>query len=178
MSTEISIEDIEAIVAKMEADESARRAKLTRLIAAEARILALREPARFPRRATELSDEDGHWDNSYPPKLCYKNRTGPRLLKIEDNATEDIATSSGFAHDWKRVTTRLGLWIGTRGELYGCEETGTGKFGNFAAHPGDYNVEVTLEWVILAEDDVTTAQLESAEAQLRARAFPASANAA
>jgi hypothetical protein len=173
-TTEFKIEDIEAMVAQMEADEAMRRAKLVRLIAAEARIVALREPSKFVSMPTELSDEDGHWDNSYPPAAQYKNRTGPRLLEVVDNTTQDIATSSGFYHDWKRVTEDKGLWVGTRGELYGCMETGTGRFGQFAAHPGDCGVEVELEWERWDDEDLSTEALEKAEKTLRALAFPAS----
>ncbi len=43
----ITIEEIESLVANLEGDDTARRAKLTRLIAAEARIVWLRCPAKF-----------------------------------------------------------------------------------------------------------------------------------
>lgn len=170
-----TIVEIEAIILKLENDEATRRAKLCRLIAAYARIIWLREPDQFgKKRATEISDEDGHWDSSYPPKMVCKNRCGPRLITILDNTTDDIATSSGFYHDWKRVTEDAGLYIGTRGELYGCQETGTGSLGQFAAHPGDCGVEVELSWETWDSDELATSALEAAEAKLRGLAFPAS----
>lgn len=171
----ITIEEIEALVSRMEQEEEARRAKLIRLISAEARIIALREPEHFGKpRATERSDEDGHWDNSFPPEILCKNRTGPRLITVEQHVTDDIATSSGFYHDWKRVTTDPGLFIGRKGELYGLQETGTGSFGQFAAHPGNCDVQCDLDWQILSADEVSTERLEAAEEQLRALAFPLS----
>jgi hypothetical protein len=92
----ITVEDVEALATRLESGQAARREKLLRLIRAHARILAVREPETFTRRAIEYSDEDGHWDNSYPPKKKYKDRSGPRTLKIREYTWEEIATSSGF----------------------------------------------------------------------------------
>lgn len=47
-----------------------------------------------------------------------------------------------------------GLYDGRKGELYGCEETGTGALGQFAAHPGDHDVDCKLSWHKLDADEV------------------------
>ena len=130
-----------------------------------------REAAFKLKRATEYRDED-HYDNSFPPSQEYRNRRGPRLLKIRENVTDDIGTSSGFYHDWKRVTTDPGVYVSADGSIYGCDEHGTGHYGSFAAHPGNCSVDVELEWEQLNEDDVSIADLELAEGSLRKLAFP------
>lgn len=172
----ITIEQVEALATQLEADEQAEREKLDRLIKAYARILAKREPSRFQRQALEQADEDGHFDNSYPPKVEYRNFSGPRLLCVRDNETRDVATSGGFYYDWKRVTEDFGLWVSRDGTIYGCDETGTGAVGRFAAHPGDHNVQVELDWSPRGE--VSLAELRVVEANLRALAFPLSQGAA
>jgi hypothetical protein len=168
----ITIEAVEALATRLETEVGAQREKLVRLIKAYSRIIAQREPQKFPCRSTEYKDEDGHFDNSYPPKQVYKCRTGPQLLKICDNITDDIATSGSFYHDWKRVTEDPGLFISPDGTLFGCNEHGTGSFGQFAAHPGNWGVEVELEWSPLDLDQVSTLRLIEAECFLRKLAFP------
>lgn len=173
-TTTITLEQLEALATQLEGEDEATRAKMLRLIRAYARILSLREPEVFGRRrATELRDQDGHWDRSYPPEQVYRNRTGPRLIEIREHATTDIATEGGFYHAWRRVTEDQGLYVDRAGMLWGCNETGTGAVGQFAAHPGDCGVEVELDWSPLALSDVSTADLRTAEEQLRRSAFPA-----
>lgn len=172
----ITIESLEQLATELEADQAAQRARLDRLIRAYARILAVREPHMFARKATEHGDEAGHWDSSFPPKQEFRARTGPRLLSIEAWDTEDVATSGGFYHSWRRVTTDGGLYVSKMGELYEANETGTGQLGQFAAYHGDRNVECTIEWS--RKSDVTLAQLTRAEEHLRALAFPLSQAAA
>ena len=130
----------------------------------------LRPPEKFPRKPLERSDEDGHWDNSSPPSIELKNRTGPKLFKVSAWATSDIATESGFYHSWKRVTVDPGLYIARDGSLWGCEETGTGSVGQYAAYPGDCGVDCKLEWAELEE--VTTEQLREALEAISSVAFP------
>lgn len=170
----ITIEQIEELANSLETTDTEQRANLQRMIRAEARILAVREPDKFTRKALEYRDEDGHWDNSYPPKQKYRNYTGPRLLKVQSCTTDDIATTSGFYYDWKRVTTDPGIYVACDGELWGCNESGTGSLGRFAAHPGDCNVEVELEWSPLDMHEVTIVQLQQVEEHLRKLAFPLS----
>jgi hypothetical protein len=173
-SHEITIEQVEALATKLESDDQAKRAKMLRLIHAYCRVIAQRSPGKFARQAVACRDEEGHFDNSYPPSVLYCEHTGPRLLQIRDNRTDDVATSGGFYYNWKRVTEDRGVWVGRDGALYGCEETGTGELGQFAAHPGDCNVDVTLEWEQLDLDDVDTEDLVETESKLRGLAFPAS----
>lgn len=172
----ITVESLEALATEIEATEVEQRAKLDRLIRAYARILAVREPHLFVRKATEHGDEAGHYDNSYPPKQEYRAKTGPRLYCVEGWDTEDVATSSGFYYSWRRVTTDGGLYISKMGELYEANETGTGRLGQFAAHPGDCDVECEIEWS--RKHDVTIEQLATVEADLRKLAFPLSQAAA
>lgn len=78
----ITIEALEQLANSMEGDEAESRARLIRLIEAYARILAVREPKRFKKMPLEYRDEDGHWDNSFPPAQEYCNHAGPRLIAI------------------------------------------------------------------------------------------------
>jgi len=174
-TTEITIESLESLANQLETDDAAQREKLLRMIRAEARIIAVREPDKFPARATTCRDEDGHWDSSYPPEQRYCDRTGPRLAKVSGNSTTDIATESGFYHAWRRVTEDRGIYVARDGSIWGCDETGTGRLGQFAAHPGYCNVDVTLDWDRRNIDDITTDDLAATELHMRALAFPASA---
>lgn len=169
---EITIEALETLATELSANEEQQRARLIRLIRAEARIVAAREPERFPRRATEYADEDGHWDNSYPPKQVYRAKTGPKLIRLVGCEYEDNATESGFYHAWERVTSDPGIYVSRDGRVYGCEMSGTGRVGQYAAHPGDCDVEVTLDYSLRDEDEIPIAQLATAESALRAFAFP------
>jgi hypothetical protein len=168
----ITIEQVEALATQLHSDEGTERAKLERLTTAYARILSAREPERFARQPLEKRDEAGHWDNSYPPTIEYCNYTGPRLIELSDCDYEDVPTSGGFYYDWKRVTTDPGLYVSRDGRIYGCEITGTGKLGQFAAHPGDCNVECELEYD--ERDDLSVEDLRTVETALRALAFPLS----
>lgn len=172
----ITIESLEQLATELEATEAAQRAKLDRMIRAHARILAVREPHLFERKATERGDEAGHYDNSYPPKQVFRARTGPRLLRVAGYDYEDVATSGGYYYEWRRVTTDGGVYVSKMGELYEADETGTGRLGQFAAHPGDCNVECEIEWS--HKRDVSLDQLVAAESHLRALAFPLSQAAA
>lgn len=172
----ITIEDLERMATELEANEAQQRARLDRLIRSYARILAVREPHLFERRATEHGDVAGHWDNSFPPKQEFRARTGPRLLRVEGYDTEDVATSGGFYYSWRRVTTDGGLYVSKMGELYEANETGTGRFGAFAAHPGDCDVECEVAWS--PKREVSLKQLVAVESCLRELAFPLSQAAA
>lgn len=167
-----TIEDIETLAEGLERDDGARRAKLLRLIRAYARILAQRDPRKFPRRPRELSDEDGHWDNSYPPSLVWKDRTGPRLACIVEFDYQEIATSSGFYHDWRAGTTEPGIYVDHHGALWGATVSGSGSLGAFAAHPGNCDVALEIGWSKRDEDDISTDELRAAESMLRVLIFP------
>lgn len=168
----ITIESVEQLATELEQTAELQSAKLKRLIAAYARIIWQREPHRFVRKATEHGDEAGHSDNSYPPKQVYRAKTGPRLYCVEGWDTEDVATSGGFYYSWRRVTTDGGVYVDRMGAIYEANETGTGRLGQFAAHPGDCDVECEIEWSL--KRDVTLDQLTAAEADLRKLAFPLS----
>lgn len=174
-SNEITVEAIEALAARLEADEATTRAKLLRLIKAEARILALREPGEFRRHALEYADEDGHYDSSFPPKQVYRDKTGPSLFEVDRFDYEENATTSGFYYAWEAATTDAGIYVDRKGTIYGAEITGTGRLGQFAAHPGNCGVLLAIEWSPRDLDDVTTEALRTVEAVMRAKAFPTSA---
>lgn len=169
----LQLEDIEAVVAQLEADQDVRRAKLLRLIAAYARIVDVREPKRFARQALEYRDEAGQFDDSYPPSVLYCNFSGPALLEFSEPETEQVPTETGFYHSWKLVTKSPGLLVDARGALWRCEEHGTGRVGCFAAYPGDCSVEVVVEYHRQRPEELPLATLEEIEAWLRAVAFPA-----
>jgi hypothetical protein len=171
-----SIDSIEAYAASIETAEAESRARLLRIVRALAKIANNKQ--RFRRMPMRFQDEDGHYDNSFPPKQDYRDHSGPRLLEIISESTEDIATEGGFYHAWKRVTEDRGLYIAADGTLYGCEQTGTGRFGQFAAHPGNCDVDVDLSWETLAEDDVPLDRLQKAVSELIALAFPAAKDSA
>lgn len=100
----LTLESLEALVETLIDAERAEREKQLRMIAACARIVALKDPEVFTRRACWHGDEEGHWDNSYPPKQTYSDRRGPSTIKIVDSTQEDIATSGGYYYSWRRIT--------------------------------------------------------------------------
>lgn len=173
---DFSLEQLEKIVGDLAAEASQQRAKLFRLVAACARIIALQSGKRFGQRwARHHGDEAGHWDNSFPPAQVYSDYTGPRLIKLRDWQTEDVATSSGFYYDWRRVTKDPGLFVDARGNFWGAEETGEGRVGQFAAYPGDCGVDCAIEWREIDGDEVSTEDLEAAFLELGKLAFPLAA---
>jgi hypothetical protein len=170
--TSITIEVLEALAHQVEEQEQTEREHLHRLIRAYTRILAVREPAKFRRRACEYGDETGYCDGFYLPKMQCRNYTGPRLFSIYEGDYSTIPTSTGFDHDWKAVTSDLGLYISPAGECWGRETAGTGEFGSFPAYPGDCSVEIEFHWRELAEDELPIEGLREAEERLREAAFP------
>lgn len=177
MTTTITIEQVEALAMQVEQDESTERTRLLRLVAAYSRILATREPHLYQRMPLAHGDESGHWDGSFPPTQEYSDRRGPRLIEVRDHQTSDVATEGGYYHAWRRVTEDAGLYVDRAGTIYGADETGAGRVGQYAAHPGDCDVDCAIEWEPRGLDDVTTDDLRSVEAHLRELAFPASASA-
>jgi len=170
--TTITLEALEALAAAAESDNAVEHARLARLCTAYGRILRARDPEKFQHKACHVGDEAGHCDSSYPPDQKYTECTGPRALRLRMRATEDIATSGGFYYSWRRVTTDGGLYLGLDGSWYRSSETGTGEVGSFAAHPGDCNVDCTIEWSTVDVDELTLEELRAAEATLRELAFP------
>lgn len=168
----MTIEMLENLANEIETEENLERARLARLIRAYARIASKADPQTFPARAIERSDEDGHWDNSFPPDIELKNHCGPRAICIFVHNVTDIATSSGYYHSWRRETEYVGLYVRIDGALLGCTETGTGSVGQYAAHPGDHGVECTLEYEARDLEDIELEDLQAAEASLREIAFP------
>jgi hypothetical protein len=168
----ITLVEIEQIATALETESQEQRARLERLCAAYIRILAVRESTIFEQRETVLADEDGHWDSSFPPGQDYKDYTGPALIQLAGRTTSDVATSGGFYYSWRRTTEYGGLYIGRDGQWWRSDETGTGRIGQYAAHPGNCDVDCEIDWSRVDADEVTTAELVDAESTLRALAFP------
>lgn len=171
----ITIEQLESLATELENDDAAQRDRLSRLCRAYVRILAVREPERFERGACHYGDTVGSCDGSYPPGQEYSERTGPRSIALINSDTENVATSTGFYYTWRRVTKYGGLEVGRDCRWYRSDEYGTGRFGQFPAHPGTCNVDVTIDWHSVAQADLTTAELALAEVALRELAFPLTA---
>lgn len=171
-TTTFTVEALEHLATELEGREQEQRQRLSRLCAAYVRIIAARAPEKFTPRATHHGDEAGHWDTSYPPKQEYSATTGPALIQVEERETEDVATEGGFYYPWRRVTTYGGLYVDMHGRWWRSDETGTGRYGQFAAHPGDCDVDCEIDWSTVDADDVTLAELGHAEAKLRKIAFP------
>jgi hypothetical protein len=172
MTSQITIEDLGTLAGQLEADAAAEGNRLTRLIRAYARIVFQRQPDAFTPRAVEHSDEDGHWDNSYPPKIRYKDRSGPRTIVVVTHEYDTVATSGGFYYDWRAVTTERGLCVDRDGDFYDATHEGTGSLGQFAAHPGDCNVMVAIEFHTVDTREIALDRLQLAEKTLREKAFP------
>lgn len=168
----ITLASLAAIADEIVAEESTKRNHLTTMIRHYARILAVREPHRFAAMPIEYSDEDGHWDNSYPPEQEWKDRNGPDAMTLIKGDWDQIATSSGFYYEWRAATNDYGLYVTPLGDLLGASYTGEGRFGQFAAHPGDTDVRIEVEYDRLDLANVTTERLVQAEADMRELAFP------
>lgn len=171
-ASEITIEQVEDLAASLEFAADQRRSKLRRLIRAEARILAVRDPEQFPRRPVEFSDDDGHWDNSFAPYQRFKDHSGPRLIAVAKAEWDSVATSSGFYYDWRATTTNPGLYVDRHGDIFGAEFSGTGRFGQFAARPGNCDVMLSIDYSEQSDEGLTVEDLERIESALRSLAFP------
>src|SRR5262245_50501930 len=141
----ITIEQLETLAAQYAETDAAEHARLLRLCGAMGRILALRQPGVWKRSCTSITDEAGHFDNSYPPKAERHGR-GPQVIVVRARDTEDVPTESGFYHAWRRQTTDGGCYLGRDGHWYQSEESGTGSVGQYAAHPGDCDRDITIQW--------------------------------
>jgi hypothetical protein len=166
---EITLEALENLAAQIEAEEGQERDRLKRLITAYARILRQRQPELFRRKALEYSDEDGHYDNSYPPSIQWKDHNGPAVITVMKMDYTTAATEGGFYHDYRFITVEKGIYVGKEGTIYGATIDGTGHFGQFAAHPGDCNVMATITY---EPRSIDTKYLQITEEHMRKLAFP------
>lgn len=91
---------------------------------------------RFKRRPTEITDEPGHWDNSYPPKEYVVDRSDERLLLIAESEESERPLTREAYYDYEIVTTTPALLVNTDGVIYRGYTTGTASYGSYAAHPG------------------------------------------
>lgn len=164
MNTTITIEQLEALAQQIADNDEAEAERLLRLCRAMTRILAARQPELFESRCTSITDEAGHYDNSYPPKPETHGRSLP-LFRVRKYETEDVPTSGGFYHDYREQTLDEGCYISRDGAFFGCDRSGTASVGRYAAHPGDCNRAITLDWHPI---EPTLDDLREAEPALRA----------
>lgn len=163
---------LESLAAELAAAGEAERAALIRTTRALARIAAARSPDAFSPRALVQCSEPGHWDGSYPPSTIYLHRQGPVTIIVRDIDTVDVPTSTGYYHSFRRETDVVGLAIAPDGTWYAGTVAGTGRVGQYAAHPGDCDVDCTIAWSEADVNDVPIAVLASAVSLLRDIAFP------
>lgn len=164
MTVSITLEQLEALAGEVEATDQAEKERLLRFCGALGRILAARQPEAWLSMATSITDEAGHFDNSYPPKEERHGR-GPQVIRVRRRKTEDVPTESGYYHAWRRQTLDGGCYLGKDGRWYRSDESGTGRVGRYAAYPGDCDRDITIEWETM---DPTLEDLREAEPKLRA----------
>jgi hypothetical protein len=160
----ITIEQLEELAAKIEQTDAEEQTRLLRLCNAMGKILARRQPDVWKGTSTSITDEAGHFDNSYPPSEERHGR-GPSVVRVRGRETEDVPTETGFYHTWRRQTTDGGCYLGRNGFWYSSDESGTGRVGQYAAHPGDRDRDITIEWERMTP---TLEDLQEAEPVLRA----------
>jgi hypothetical protein len=170
----LTIGQLESLADQIVNSDRQRKQKLARMIRAYARILWIREPKQYKRGATIFADEDGHWDNSYPPDLKYKEFDGPKGITIYRFDWHCRATSHGFYHDLKIYTSDGGLRVCPDGSLTTATIEGTGRYGAFAAHPGHCDFDCSIDYSQIDPEDVALDRLIDAEKQMRDLAFPLS----
>lgn len=159
----ITIEQLETLAAEVEQTDAAEHARLLRLCGAMGRIMAGRQPDVWKHTCTSITDVSGHFDNSFPPKEERHGR-GPSVVVVRSRETEDVPTEGGYYHGWRRQTTDGGCYLGRDGFWYRADESGTGRVGQFAAHPGDRDRDITIEW---DRTTPTLDDLQQAEPALR-----------
>ena len=158
-TTALTLDTLEELANGIVADGEARRERLRRMIHHYCRIIAAKEPERFRQRALRYGDEDGHWDNSYPPSMRYADHNGIRSIKIEGGDWTEVATESGFYYHWEAVTSNRGIYADRHGDLYGADYSGVGAVGQYAAHPGNCGVDIRIEYDRLDDDEISTTRL-------------------
>lgn len=159
----LTIEALEQLSREVEATDAAEHTRLLRICNAMGRILARRQPDVWDPTATSITDVAGHFDNSYPPREERHGR-GPSVVVIRARETEDVPTEGGFYHAWRRQTTDGGCYLGRDGLWYRADEAGTGRVGQFAAHPGDCDRDINIAWETTTP---TLDDLQQAEPALR-----------
>lgn len=172
MATITNLESLEELAHAIVSSDAGRRELLRQMIRQYCRIMAVKSPEQFKRRALQYMDEPGHYDNSYPPEQQYADRNGPSLIRIEHGQWDEIASSGGFYYSWEAVTRTRGVYVDRHGDLYGADYSGIGAVGQFAAHPGDCGVDIHIEYSRLEEQEISTDQLREVEGELRTMAAP------
>ena len=170
----ITLDALESFANEVVANDAEERERLTRMICCYCRIIAVREPSLFSPRELKYGDENGHGDSSVPPSMCSKDHNGPRLWRYADWSFAEVATSGGFYYDWDAVPGSRGVFIDRTGGFFGAAANGSGRFGQFAARPGNAGVSIELEWEQLDDENLSTDTIAAVEAELRAIAFPLS----
>jgi hypothetical protein len=169
MTTQTTTDDLRRMLDEIEASDAADRdeaATLSAEIPVLARWLSRRVPTAWRRLATEITDEPGHWDSSYPPAEHIAARTRERLLLVREARTIERPTSSGFYYSYTIRTEASGLVVTRDGRLLSRTESGSGALGQYAAHPGTDSRDIRREYRDLTAP--TLDDLRDAAALLRA----------
>lgn len=137
-------DDIETATEQERQEAAMLRAEIGVLAAVCARRKARSAAGRvFTRRATEISDEPGYWDTSYPPSEHVVEYSDERLLLVERGEESERPLTSGAYYDYEIVTTTPDLLVDADGILYHAHVSGTASYGPYAAHPGTDNRKIT-----------------------------------
>jgi hypothetical protein len=171
MGTEVTLEQVEVLEAELEQAHQREQERLTRLVRAHCRVLAVREPECFERRPFEYCDKPTS-DYSFPPGQEWRDFVGPRLLKVESLSWDQDALGGGFYHRWRVASQQPGVYLAPDGSLWGGIASGEGGFRSIAAYPGDGDVRLLIEWRPLEADEITIETLIAAEEHVRELAFP------
>jgi hypothetical protein len=171
----LTLEQLEDVANSVGQESSQQREHLLRMIQSYVRIIAARGIETFRPLPLFYGDADGYWDNSFPPKQTYKEHTGPETVVVQNVDFQSRATSSGFYHDLKYFTVSPGYYVDADGQFWRGTLEGTGRYGQFAAYPGEADVACAISYQEVADHEVPTPVLIAAERKLRQLAFPLAA---
>jgi hypothetical protein len=149
ITTPTTLDEIQMMLDELAAADAVDRDELATLtveVSTLARWLARHAPGSWEPLATLITDEPGHWDDSYPPDSYEAEFSDVDLRWVYGAETTERETSGGFYNSWEVVTTRPGLAIDRRGNLFAAIEGGTASTGRYAAHPGTTNRNLTTEF--------------------------------
>lgn len=166
--TDLTPAALNALADRLDAEAAEVRARKLELIRSYLRVLARVAKAAFKRLyCAERSVSDGN--GSYPPSVVPHDRTGPRVITIRDAEYSRIPESAGFYYTWKAGTEDGGLHVDASGTFYRGACRGSGRFGQFPAHPGDTDVVVDWTWRVVSTSELDDDEIAEVELELRGR---------
>lgn len=140
------IRELHAAAEDAEREIFAEREILAEEVKVGARVLARKVAQIFRRLPTEITDEPGHSDSSYPPEEHTAAWTSEKYLLVRDVTVAEKPTSSGGYYSYSISTETPGLAIARSGSLVAILETGSAALGQYAAHPGTDSRDITREY--------------------------------